>query len=62
MFFGQNRLYIACVEHNFLLEFSPIDSLLCCKFSEQKARMLMDKEDAAPAIKDHVEVMEDTGS
>lgn len=37
MFFGQNRLYIACADHNILLEFSPIDALLCSKYSEQKA-------------------------
>jgi hypothetical protein len=48
MFFGKNRLYIACVDHNILLEFSPIDSLLCSKFKEQRARMAL--AEAAPSV------------
>ncbi len=67
MYYGQNRLYIACVEHNILLQFSPIDSLLCCRFEEQKVRLCRDFDAPAPVIEKSSnqsgsESMEDQGS
>ena len=50
MYYGQNRLYIACIEHNILLQFSPIDSLLCCRYEEQNARICRDFDAPAPVI------------
>ena len=50
MFYGQNRLYIACFDYNLLMEFSSIDSLHCTKFKEQRARMSLS--DPAPGIKE----------
>ena len=62
MFFGSNRLYITCVDYNLLLEFSPIDCILCCKFSEQRARLYGEIGEPAPAVKDSSEKMPDKGS
>ena len=39
MLFGDNRLYLACPQHNFLLSFSALDCLRLCKIDEQRNRL-----------------------